>query len=232
MTVLDIIKSSFRLLNVYASGETPSSDDSADALTTLNMMIGSWNNDGLMIYQVLNETFSLVNGTASYLIGAGQTFNTTRPNKIDSAYVRDTASNDFDVRLINSEEYGNIAEKTLTGVPSRMYYNAAYPYATMYFWPVPDAAYTLGLNQWKQISTFTDLVTTITLPPGYEMALRYCLAVELAPEFGKVVTADIASGAQQHKSAIMRINNRKPFMKIDSALLGQGQYNIYSDAYL
>jgi hypothetical protein len=43
MTVQQLINQSLIQLGVIASGESPSSDESADALTALNLMISSWN---------------------------------------------------------------------------------------------------------------------------------------------------------------------------------------------
>lgn len=233
MTVLDLIKSSLKLIGVYGAGETPSNDDAQDAFDVLNMMIGSWNNDGLMMYQILDETFSLISGTRTYTIGASQALNTTRPTKIDSAYIRDSSNQDYGVEIIMSDEYNSVYDKIDTrGRPQKLYYNAAYPSGTIYLYPVPDAAYTLGLSQWKQLTAFTGLTQTISLPPGYEMALRYNLAIEMAPEFRATITPEIQNGAMTHKAAIQRLNNRTPYMVSDFQMSSVGEYDITSDRFL
>lgn len=43
MTVQQLINQSFLQLNIIASGASPSSDESDDALTALNLLIESWN---------------------------------------------------------------------------------------------------------------------------------------------------------------------------------------------
>jgi hypothetical protein len=50
--------------------------------------------------------------------------------------------------------------------------------------PVPSAADTLVLYTWQQLSRFAATSDTFDLPPGYARAIRYNLALELAPEYG------------------------------------------------
>ena len=51
--------------------------------------------------------------------------------------------------------------------------------------PVPDAALTITLVHDEAFTALASVSTSLSFPPGYERALRYALAVELAPEFGK-----------------------------------------------
>lgn len=46
-TALDIVTRALRSLRVIQSGETPDSDDAADALTALNDMLFAWRIDGI-----------------------------------------------------------------------------------------------------------------------------------------------------------------------------------------
>ena len=84
MTVLDLIKSSLRLINALASGETPDANSANDARIALNVMLDSWHNEGLLTLME-EQSFSVVSGTSVYSIGAGQPWAGNKPLKIDTA---------------------------------------------------------------------------------------------------------------------------------------------------
>jgi hypothetical protein len=68
-TVRDLIKGSLRLLGATATGETPSSEEQADALATLNALLDSWSLERLMITEKIREQFALVAGKQSLYNG-------------------------------------------------------------------------------------------------------------------------------------------------------------------
>lgn len=71
------------------------------------------------------------------------------------------------------------------------------------------------LYSWKPFSSFASVNDEIELPPGYERALRYNLAVELYPEYGKEPPASIYSAAQESKAAIKRMNIKPSYLVTD-----------------
>src|ERR1017187_9802781 len=82
--VSDLINSAFRKIGVIAAGELPNSDESADALISLNVMLESWSAEQVAIYQILNFQGLLVATQQAYTMGTGGNFNTARPIKIES----------------------------------------------------------------------------------------------------------------------------------------------------
>lgn len=68
-TAQDIITGSLRFINQYAPGESLSSSDSADALSTLNDLLDSWSTDGISVYASNENTFTYTPGTYQYTIG-------------------------------------------------------------------------------------------------------------------------------------------------------------------
>ena len=208
-TVSDLIKGSLRLLGAIAQGETPSSNASADGLSVLNEMLDSWSNEGLILFDRTIETFSLVASTASYTIGSGATFNTARPIRLIQANAKQSGDNsEFPIRILNSDEYSRI----------------------IYVWPVPSATASLILYSDKPLSNFSLIADTVSLPPGYKEAMRYNLAVRLAPEYGRPISQDIAMIASESKAAIMRTNNEPVYMQSDVfGLVGdKKQFNIHT----
>ena len=55
-------------------------------------------------------------------------------------------------------------------------------------------------------------------PRGYERALRYALAVELAPEFGKDVPDTVRKISRASKAVIKRLNSMPQIMQGDAAI--------------
>jgi hypothetical protein len=206
-TARDIIRKALQKNGVLVKGEQPSADEADDALDALNAMIGSWSNDSAIIYARTWESFPLVPAQSLYTIGTAANFNTERPLQIVSAYVRDGIS-DFDLDVVDDEGYNSFTFKSANGLPQYLNYDNAFPVAKIRLFPVPMIAYTLFILTEKQISSFATLDTALSLPPGWERALVYNLAVELAPEYSARVddlTRDIARASLgMIKSAAIR----------------------------
>jgi hypothetical protein len=205
-TGLDIITKALQKNGVLVKSEAPSSDEADDALDALNAMISAWSNDSMLIYARTEENFPLSDGVAEYTIGTSQTFNTTRPIFITRAYVRQN-NTDYDLEPLTDEAYYSIADKNTSSIPKFFNFNNGFPTGKIKLWPVPNAAYTLYIQSEKELSGFT-LSGNVSLPPGWEQALIYNLAVVLAPDYGEAVNqtslALAAKIAAESKTGIMR----------------------------
>jgi hypothetical protein len=91
-------------------------------------------------------------------------------------------------------------------------FDNAFPLATIRLYPVPDQNYTLFIQSEKELAQFT-LDQVVSLPAGWERALIYNLAIELAPEYGQEVNQAVFSIAMNAKMLIMRTINRIRGMK-------------------
>lgn len=181
-TARSIIKKSMQKVGILTKSESPSDDEANDALDSLNALISSWANDSLVIYARTWESFPLVGGTSTYTIGSGGDFNTVRPMDIISTYVR-VSNIDYDIAIIDDELYNTITLKNIQGIPEWLNFDNAFPLANIRLYPVPAAAYSLFLLSEKQITSIATLDTELDLPNGFERALVYNLAIELAPEY-------------------------------------------------
>lgn len=217
-----LIKSSIRLLGAYAPGETPPDEDIQDGLEALNMMLDSWGVNRNLINALTKENFTLVAGTNNYTIGSAGTFNTVRPLKIEHAYTRDSNGTDYPLTIIDQSRWNDICTKTTQGRPEVILYDPQTTLGKVYLYPTPETAYTLYIDSWKPIAQIPTSASTITLPPGYERALKYNLAIELAPEYGVSVTDEVAVIAKESKAEIVNINAKESVSKIDGALLYNG----------
>lgn len=213
-TAHDLIRGAMRLIGAVDPGEPLTADESADGLELLNEMLESWSNEKLAVYQILQENFTLVAGTASYTIGSGATFSTTRPLNILSGFIR-YSSLDYHLSILTREEYDRITLKTTSYLPEYLYYQPSVANGTIYLYGVPDAAYVLYIDSTKQLQSFAGLTTAIVLPPGYKRAIRYNLALEIAPEYNRKPSEAVLAIARESKAAIKRLNSRTPKLRLD-----------------
>lgn len=226
MTVLDLITGSFRLLGVLAGGEQPRADEAQNALSSLNSMIESWNLEKLMCYAVLPQTFPLVAGKLAYTMGVGGDWDAAWPSRIENVkLLYNTGTNPemvLDIAIINRDQYLSfIVPSTSSTIPMWVYIDDGFPLKTFYFYTVPSIVNSVDIFAWSEITAFPDLQTEIILPPGYERALRFNLALELAPEYGKEPSPIVAAGAATSKATIKSFNMRPLYMQVDQALTAQ-----------
>lgn len=208
-TASSIIRRSMRLIGALAEGETPSASEQADGLEALNAMLDSWRNESLAVYSLRDEVLTLT-GAASYTIGTGGNLNTTRPVKIASAYQR-VGTTDYPLRIASALAWADLTAKAATSdVADLLYYDPAYPLGVLYLYPIPSAG-VLHLVTWVPLVSYA-AADTVALPPGYQDALTFSLAVRLAPEYSRPVTPEVAAMARSSKESIQRVNFRVPVM--------------------
>lgn len=221
-TARDIVKKSMQKAGVLIMREDPSSEEANDGLDALNAMLSSWSNFTNNIYARVWQTFSLTGGVGEYLMGTGQTFNTVRPIQILQAYVRQ-ATTDYDVIIINDEQFNGITDKSIQGQPQYLNNDNAMPVVKIRLWPIPSMNYSLFLLSEKELGQF-DLDDTIILPPGWEQALIDNLSVRLCPLYGQPVSEDLRADATESKESIQTAIMRNVTMDAQPAM--QGMWNI------
>ena len=171
-----------------------------------------------------------VNEAGTYTLNISQTVASStinayyqRPLVINSAFVRiNTTSNgqpitggglDYPVAVLNVEEYEMIGLKTLNGPwPKALYYQPTELLGNLFVWPNPGQG-EMHIFADTIFSNYTGLYDSITLPQGYTMALRWCLAERLMPMYGKASQTQIGmimKFAAQGKATIKRTNMKPP----------------------
>lgn len=232
-TAATIIARSLRLLGQIPSGGTPSTEEYADGLTAVNAMLDSWRNDRLMCYARRDESLTMVVAQSSYSIGPSGDLSTTRPVRIDDAYVVYGTLSDANIRILSDEEWDAIPDKTATSTwPNRINYRATMPTGTLYAYPVPNAASVLHLLTWTPLTVFTAITDTVSLPPGWEEALASNLAINLAPEYETEPRPSVIKLATDSKAGIKRINGKpiKAYTELPYLVGGTRHANIETDA--
>ena len=229
-TALELIQSSMRLAGVLASGETATADEATDGLKALNDILENWSLENLSVWNSNVSQFSLSPTVASYTIGPGGDFNMTRPIRTGLSYVRVNGA-DFPIQQWGLEEYNCVAVKTVGGIPQKYVYLNEYPLAQIILYPVPAVASSLFLNYDRVLSFPVALATVLAFPPGYEKALRYTLATNIAPEYGVVPSPAVSAIAVSSKADLKRANKQRVVSAYDQTLMGQPAYAYWQRGY-
>lgn len=211
-TPLDIISRSLRLLGVYPAGEALSPEEAQDGLYALNTLLQSMSNDSLFIYARSKDESTWTAGTISKTFGPTGDVTTTRPMKVlDESFITWNGV-DYPLNKITLDQYNSIPIKTIQGIPRNFYVQTDMPNVTVYVYPVPQQTMTMTVWSEKLITSFSGLTGTISLPPGYERALAYMLAVDIAPEYQVEPSATVVRIASASKSKLKRENAEIPQM--------------------
>lgn len=229
-TASSMILRSLRLIGEKSVGGTLTSAEQTAYLADLNAMLESWQLDRLMCYQVVDESKALTASVGTYTIGSGGAWATARPTKIVQAFIRDSNNYDSPVDVINATTYNSIVAKSSIGsYPDLLYYDGAFVagLASIYLYPLPSAGLTLHISSWKQLQSFTTISDTVVLPPGYQRAIEFNFAIEVAGGF-RPVPAEVIKIARDSKAAIMSLNAPDSFMNLDLGIAGRSHSNIFT----
>lgn len=244
MTGLDLITSSMRLIGVLASGENPSSAEANDALEILQDLIDQWQAERLNVFtiqriavDVNGNPLALIPGQQAYTVGTNGSFNIPRPARIDRVGIINLANPiqplELAIEVLDDAGWQAIPVKNIqSALPLKVWNDKGFPFMTLYYWAVPNVVVQTALYVWGLLSTFNDLnITELEFPPAYAKALRFNLAIDLAPEFGRDVPQIVAATAIQAKAIVKSMNSTTPIMGVDEALRGGGKrtYNWLTD---
>ena len=209
-TALQVITDSLKLLGVVAGHEVPTSAEQQDSFARLNELIDSWGTHADTMLVAHRELVPLVVGQPSYTIGPGGDVNAPRPMALDGAAIllgTGPAAVERPVAVLDRSMYRGLRLKALPGaLVQGVWLTPTGSYAELTVWPVPSAAQTLVLYYLEPVAEFPDLVTPVSLAPGYAKALRTNLALELAPEFGRVVDPMLDRLAHESLADVKRVN--------------------------
>jgi hypothetical protein len=207
-TALAIINRAAEIIGYKDPDEALGGTDAANFLGVLNSMLDSWNTQRLFIVSV-QEVVQNVSGLP-ITIGPSGTIVMARPVRMeDGAFIRLNGA-DFGITWVERVEYDSIVQKAQPGdLACYGYYEPALPDGRIYLWPFPQTAVELHLQLMTQLTAFANLATNYVLAPGYQRALEYSLAEELAPG-RRPLTPDVMRQAANARRVIRRLNVEVP----------------------
>lgn len=211
--VSDIITQSFLDLGAIAPGEGITDAEETDAFGRLNQMVATWSTEQLTVYTVIHQSFTLTAGTDAYTLGAAGSLETAGgvvPVRITSAA---SVSGNFrsPVKVVSFQTLTEMASDPLASTSVLAKLLAAdngWPSIGVRVFPMPAASPgSLQLDYWTAITAFAGVGSTVSLPPGFEAALHWSLAVELWPQYARPGNSIdiIAANATKAKAAIVAL---------------------------
>ena len=221
MTAKEIIEAALQDLGIIEAGSSPNFDDLAWCLGKFNRMLNSMSADGINLFYRVSESFAMTSGTASYTIGSSATFDTTRPNVIEQAFIR-VDGYDYIVTPRPMDEYWGISDKTTQGRPYLLYYNTTYPNGTIYLYYVPDSSDDLYIVSQKPLTTYSDEDTSVSIPAEYEDTLITRLAMQIAPRYGISVSSELALNAKTAYNNMKARNFANDMKPVELYITGGG----------
>lgn len=225
IAVQDIINEALGHLGVY-QGDALDASDLQSAFFTFQGMMDGWAAEPLTIFQKSTLTFSTVAGQQSYTLGvnAGQTVYNWPVSALPAEYdaVTQGISGGLEIPLgIDTEiEWASITIKSMqSGILNEMYPQIAATSHILNFWPVPNAILPVNLYVAQRIAAFTATNNVVALPPGYQEAITFELAIKCSSKFGASIPAWLPDAWRDAKGKIAAANF--PFLdqKVDPALI-------------
>jgi len=231
MLVSTLINASLRKIGGLSSGETPETARQTEALEALQSMLRSWSSLKIRVFASVKESFILVPGTASYSWGIGGIISTARPNTLIGGFVRDSGDTDHPIIILSEGVYRILSLKVLVGRPTAVFYHPLYPEGYLYVYPVPEEAEVMWIDSLKpftEASSFATVNDTLAFPPNYEEAIIYNLAIRLAPEYGKNVSAEVIVIADKSLRDLITLNAANQVEPVFIVVPGDSVWNRYS----
>jgi hypothetical protein len=187
--VSDIINEAFNALGVTQPGETVSTTIQTAAFLTFQQLMQNLTMRQELSFLPIHQTFSVTAGTNQYILGVGQTFNTSSLPLRVTGWISKTG-NFYNGGQIMPTEAAHAQAKNFVGKTSQVAEivsaDQGYPYIAIEIWPVPATSPgSLELDYLAQWPAFSTVGDTVTLPPGWEMMLVYQLALALAPQYSR-----------------------------------------------
>jgi hypothetical protein len=207
MTAQELINQSLRLIGELRTGRSASTLEYADALAALNQLLAAWSAENVPVFQVVKDVHALT-GVISYTMGPSATINTARPTRIKSAAVV-ASSVSAPLELVTALQWTSLVDRSRAGKFAKsLYCDYGFPAVTVSLWPTPASGGSLELFSFKPLPSFAAISDTVALPPGYEQALAYNLAVSLFPEYiGARMDATVPAIAASSKAALSALND-------------------------
>lgn len=180
----EIIESALRKLQVLSEEQSANSTQLAKGNLALNAMLKAFHSDGMPIWAIDEYTFTVVDGTATYNIGIGETLDTPQPLKVIQAYRTELNSSNVPLNIYTKYNYNLLPLNNNSGVPVNLYYQPLSTTGIIKLWPTPsDDTTTITIVYQRPFEDMTSSTDNLDFPAYWTEAVIYGLAWRLAPEY-------------------------------------------------
>jgi hypothetical protein len=183
-----LINDSLELIGAKAPNEPMTNNELQGASRTLNMMLKSWQTDGLQLWLRRSLSLVLIDGTSKYTLGPGGATAVGRPLRVLKAMRKDTSDNEVEVFQYTQDEYLEQTPKNTEGTPVSYYYDPQLTNGNLHVWPTPGSTeaseYTLEITYHKPTDDMDSATDDFEFPQEWLETIKYGLALKLAPVYG------------------------------------------------
>jgi hypothetical protein len=222
INVDQIIRRALRICGALGQGETPTTAQFNESLQALNDIAKEWESDGMQLWKVQDQNFSLVASQAAYQFYTGAVPPQVNcPAFLKLLHVRlTTISDGSDIPLvpITRNQYDFLSNKTEGGTPNQYWYNppgnmnTGQQVGIITFFNTPDTSaastYTCTVTGLQPLQDFASATDLADFPSFYNNALTWGLADQLAYENPTPVSEQdrITKKAMYHKQIALNFD--------------------------
>lgn len=225
-----------RKAGVIGIGQNMSGEDFNDAFDDLYQILSQWQRKRWLVWN-LTTVSKVSTGAQSYTVGAGGDYNIARPDRIESAFVRQlltSSPNQVDNPLCilqSREDYNRITLKRLTSLPFCIFYDSGFPLGRIYPWPIAQAnIYEVHISIKTPLQLLTNLAETLLMPPEYMPGLIFLLAQRLRQAYQLPKDDQLDRMVKDALATIREANTQIPVLQMPQDVMPNGGvYNIFSD---
>jgi hypothetical protein len=180
-----VIKAALRKLVVLPSGGSPSTAQTDDATDALQALVKAFQADGMPLWKITSQSFTVVDGTSSYTVGPSQTINCPKPLKVLQAFYTVSGGDNVPMNVYNRYDFNILPQVNVEGAPVTLYYQPLRTTGTITLWPIPDNSTTsITFHYQSPYEDMDGASNDFDFPSEWMQALIYNLAWSLAPEYG------------------------------------------------
>jgi hypothetical protein len=212
LTTLQVVTVALRKLQVLDLGVTIDAITLANSIQSLQIMLKSWQSNGIKLWTINTLQLTLVAGQTSYTIGpAGPDLVTDKPIKITQIWLRNisvASPNQVDVPLLvlSRQEYNILGAKSAQGMVNSYFYDVRNTNGVLNLYQTPDSYTATNMRLWfvaqrPMIDLLTTGADTPDFPTEWFQALVWGLADELSLEYGCHINQrqEIAAKADKYR---------------------------------
>lgn len=173
----EIIAGAFRIVGVLEPDQQLSADELAQGVNALQLLVKSWANKNIFLWEFEIDEFTTTIGTETYSAAINSAI-----IGVEKAWVNQD-SRDTPLEVISWSRYLDIEDKESTGRPTTIAFKPTGTLPSVYLYPVPDQAYDMKMLCVFSLKDFDDADETGTIKVRFLRALKYGLADDLYDEY-------------------------------------------------
>lgn len=205
-----------RLLGVASAEQSLRADMAQSALDALNTLLDAWSVERLLTWTRPRLSLQLVPGQGQYTWGAvtGETTPADIPHpapvrlEIALLNIGGSPEQEWPLQILTQEDYesGIWFKNLASSYVECVSLEDTVPYNVLHCYPVPSQVHTLILLPWQAHSPYASWDSVLEWPQGYQRAMQYNLALELAPQYTVEPSPVVLRIADESKRALYPVN--------------------------